>query len=196
SAVTAEDLNHDGKLDLIVAAASGVNTNVLLGNGDGSFTPMPPYRGVVPTWVVVADVSGDGLTDLVTADFGSPRGVSVFQGNGDGTFEAPLYYPAGFSTGFVALGDFNSDGMLDILAPDNLSENVTIFLKTGVLRFVPSTPLHFPPASLGWPKLSFDVEVDQHGQISRDRLVICRHGTIWGCEPLRGDHFCWRNLQL
>jgi hypothetical protein len=149
AAVSAADLNNDGILDLVVAAASGTNTNVFLGNGDGTFRPMPSYPTYGPEWVAVADVGGDGRPDLVTADIGNPSGVSVYRGNGNGTFQHPMYYPGGHTTFFVAVGDLNGDGKPDLVVPDAVSGDVFVLLNTGVLRFVPSSPLRYAAQIVG-----------------------------------------------
>ncbi|HWF66947.1 MAG TPA: VCBS repeat-containing protein [Acidobacteriaceae bacterium] len=66
-AMAAADVNHDGKLDLLVITAhSAASLQVLFGNGDGSFTPGPIYGGdlmyEVDT-ILTGDFDGDGNVD-------------------------------------------------------------------------------------------------------------------------------------
>jgi hypothetical protein len=65
--------------------------------------------------VALGDVNGDGKLDVVTAN-GTSNSVSVFAGNGDGTFNTTTAqtYAVGGAAYAIALGDFNHDGKLDI----------------------------------------------------------------------------------
>jgi hypothetical protein len=45
--------------------------------------------------------------------------VSVLLGNGDGTFQAARNFGAGFDPTSVAVGDFNADGLSDLMADDH-----------------------------------------------------------------------------
>ncbi len=91
--VAAGDFNGDGTPDLAIVTPGGCGAGtveVLLGNGDGTFTAKSSLSvGDNPVHVVVADFNGDGIPDLATENDGcngEAGTVSVLLGNGDGTF--------------------------------------------------------------------------------------------------------------
>jgi hypothetical protein len=69
---------------------------------------------VNPHGVTMADLNGDGRLDLLAADAGS-NAVSVWLGNGDGTFGARMDFGTGPEPKSVTVGDFNGDGRLDLV---------------------------------------------------------------------------------
>lgn len=126
--VAVADFNGDGKLDLAVSDYNGNDVSVLLGNGDGTFQTAVNYSaGTNPTSVAVADLNGDGNLDLVVSNQTCPGGacgtavVSVLLGNGDGTFQSHLDYPAGVDANWVVAADFNRDGKLDLAVANGQS---------------------------------------------------------------------------
>jgi hypothetical protein len=136
--VAVGDFNGDGHLDLAVANYSGDSVSVLLGSGDGTFQASPSYfAGTQPRSVAVGDFTGAGIPDLAVADAGDSlgrgEGVSVLLGNGDGTFQAGHTYAAGPGPESVAVGDFNGDGILDLVVANGGSNNnnVSVLLGNG-----------------------------------------------------------------
>ncbi|HEX4427087.1 MAG TPA: VCBS repeat-containing protein, partial [Terriglobales bacterium] len=80
---------------------------------------LPPVSYTVPgaAMVAVADLNGDGILDLVTANELAPNGdggVSILLGIGHGTFHPAKQIVKGGSPGWVLVGDFNNDGKPDI----------------------------------------------------------------------------------
>lgn len=142
--VAVADLNRDGNLDAAIASNFD-DFAVLLGDGTGSFGSAVYYNTIQGFGNIQAgDFNGDGTLDLALAGIASgQQGLSIFTGNGDGTFQAEEFYPAGkdISRGIV-LGDFNGDHMIDIVVSDQDAGAIAL-LNTGVASFSPTTPLLF-----------------------------------------------------
>src|SRR5262249_39605111 len=57
--------------------------------------------------------------------------VSILLGNGNGTFQPAVNYPAGSTAISVAINDFDGDGKPDLAVSDNGSNNMSILLGNG-----------------------------------------------------------------
>jgi hypothetical protein len=108
-AVAIADFNGDGIPDIVVSNRDSDTISVLLGQGDGTFgTPIdydssdvnhPDGPIPAPRFVVVGDFNNDGIPDIAVVNYGtfpepSPwaGSVSIFLGNGDGTFVPLIEY--------------------------------------------------------------------------------------------------------
>ena len=60
--------------------------------------------------------------------------ISIFYGNGNGTFQDQVVLPVGNLPGNPVVADFNGDGLPDIAVADSQSE-VTVFLATGPMSY-------------------------------------------------------------
>jgi uncharacterized protein YjdB len=131
-AMVAGDFNADGKTDLVVANYSDNTVSVLLGNGDGTFqTAVNFAAGIAPSAMAIGDFNGDGKLDLAIINFpGIASGsLSVLLGNGDGTFRAPVSSNPGTYVRCIAVGDFNGDGIADLVVGS--SYNLSVLAGNG-----------------------------------------------------------------
>jgi hypothetical protein len=119
--VAAGDVNGDGFADIIVGADAGGGPQVEVFDGHtfnviASFFALPAtFTGGVH--VAAGDLNGDGLADIIVgAGRGGGPAVLVFNGANDalmtGFYPLPATFPGGV---FVATGDVNGDGKLDII---------------------------------------------------------------------------------
>ncbi len=137
-AVKLRELNGDGFPDLVIAALSGFNTRLNLGNGD---------FGTLVQWILpscgqddidLVDLDEDGDLDIVVPESLGCPGVPfprvwVIESNGDGTFvqpAGPIFNSTGL-TSAVTHADLNGDGHQDIVLGQN--SWLEIYLGTGSL---------------------------------------------------------------
>ena len=116
--VAVGDFNKDGQQDFALSLqnVNSYSLVIYLGNGDGTFRQGPSYP-VLAGQILSADVNNDGNLDLVlmnSRDSDSYQSLGVMLGNGNGTFQqASEYRGAACCQG--ALGDFNRDGVVDVV---------------------------------------------------------------------------------
>jgi len=171
--VIAADFNNDGKLDLAVGGPTGTQSagdlTILLGNGDGTFTPAGNPFTIVPIcspnnvggpWnMAAADLNMDGNLDLIVAQSpsiacGDNLGVIVYTGNGDGTFSQNVTgapFLVGDNPTGVLVGDFNKDGMPDVAVFNAVGFEAGNAVNTFVTVLLNRTlPVSASPASLNY----------------------------------------------
>jgi hypothetical protein len=133
-------------LDLAVVNQGDNTVSILLGNGDGTFTPaVPPTlstgTGSSPVAAIATTLTSSGFTDLVVANH-STNSLLVFLGNGDGTFKAPTAattIATGRGPSSIIAADFNADGKMDLAVTNALDNTVSVFLGNGDGTFATRT---------------------------------------------------------
>jgi hypothetical protein len=128
------DWNGDGNLDLVLEElyVESSFSSVYLGDGQGNFTLSQyqigngGYDNGPAGATAVGDFNGDGKLDLAF------EGVAIDLGNGDGTFQDPVYYTPEYSGYGIAVADVNNDGKLDIV-----TSGLSVLLGNGDGTFTP-----------------------------------------------------------
>jgi hypothetical protein len=131
------DMNGDGKLDLVRWSETGGAIQILLGNGDGTFSPgfshtvwdvSASFSRI--DYVVVGDFDEDGIPDLAMAVPDRSDTVEVWFGNGDGSLRERQPH-SGQPGCRIFAGDVNRDGHLDIVTSNGLDANLAVLLGRG-----------------------------------------------------------------
>ncbi len=124
--VATGDFNSDGKTDMVVATNGALN--IMFADGNGGFTVGQTISNVSTSGnysdihVAVGDINGDQELDLIatTSSFdpvsfqNTDGALLVYLGLGGGFSTIPLVTPILDSPYYVATGDFNEDGRLDV----------------------------------------------------------------------------------
>jgi len=141
------DLNRDGKMDAVVLDNGGFS--VWLGDGNGMFRKGAFYRTQLAYSLAVADFNGDGKLDVIVANENlNPSTVSVYLGNGDGTFQTPIDSSTSEGSYFVVVADLNSDGKPDIVLIDPPYISVLLGNGDGTFQIRSKGPCSWRSATL------------------------------------------------
>jgi hypothetical protein len=112
------DLDGDRVLDLATADAEDDTSTVVLGDGNGGFAaPLTLPVGAEPRAIASGDVDNDGTIDLALAAHGANAAAVLLR---DGSVDGVAFLPAQFvptvvAPDDVAFGDFNEDGLGDLV---------------------------------------------------------------------------------
>ena len=120
----------DGTFD--AALGSGISTNL----HDG--------RGAIS--IASGDFNGDGIPDIVIGQCGRGHssGVMVFLGRSDGALGKGTVYAANLAACYVAVGDVNHDGKVDIIAANAVTASFEVLGGNGDGTFRAPIPIALP----------------------------------------------------
>jgi type II secretory pathway component GspD/PulD (secretin) len=125
---------------------AGVGGNVP-GVASTNFPQTNFATGNAPTFITTGVLRNTGsIPDMIVAN-NADNSLSVFLGNGDGTFQAPTIVKTGIGPVWIATGNFNtdttkpgSDQNLDVAVVNQADNSVSIFLGDGLGGLNPATP--------------------------------------------------------
>jgi hypothetical protein len=157
NSIAVADFDGDGTPDVAIASRAtffSIETGrrqttgavtIFPGLGGGLFgdpTVINPVPGAGS--ITVGDFNGDGHLDLLTVNstLDNHDSISVLLGNGDGTFQPPVFTPrpqGDLRSAVVA--DFRHIGILDVAAVSESTNSVQVFLGNGDGTF--QAPLAF-----------------------------------------------------
>jgi len=158
-AVHAEDIDHDGRRDLVVVVGTGAppqlvrRVAIFFAHG-GRYSPEPDQLIAPPAgaaFVDLGDVDGDGRRALI---FGDARGLGMFHLGSDGKLETTprrlaevrglLALPDDEDLPFVdVMRDWNGDGRDEIVLP--LADRTTVLARAADGAWGRAVDLKLPP---------------------------------------------------
>ena len=154
-AVDVGDFDADGNLDLAIAqddGGPGGTTDsifLLFGAGDGTFQLQDELNRGGRRFLVVQDLTRDGVPDLIS-DEGFNERVILLRGIGDGTFDTTQPVDLGAVGSSPVVADLDGDSLLDLARADRLlggavllgdqdqivfAEQVVTFIRNGGANF-------------------------------------------------------------
>jgi hypothetical protein len=128
------DIDGDKNYDIVVTNSNTSEIGIFFGYTNGTFAIIKTYStgyGSGPSFVSIADLNRDNLTDIVIANTGTNT-VLIFYGTGNRTFLKSELYPFNYDYDPISIfiGDLNNDTWLDIVVANYGSDHVDVLLHS------------------------------------------------------------------
>lgn len=170
------ELPVDGDYTVTANLGNGVFTNFnLLSPTSKTFTALSSNQianftakrlafdtgGLNPLGIASGDLNGDGKLDVVVATT-TGNNIHVLLGNGDGTLQTQVAYPADANPADVVIADFDGDGKADVASANIFGADVSVFIGNGdgTLKTRVNYPLGFQPGTLSLSDFNNDGKID------------------------------------
>jgi hypothetical protein len=196
------DINNDGLLDIVAAASDQGGFEVYLGDGTGkkwkqlTNNGLPDLQNPEPEdednagWanqVKLIDINKDGNLDVVATYYKGPR---VWLGDGKGHFKSasdglPTPLIGGLYRG-IDFGDFNEDGLIDIVAANDVNgPELFVQVPGGSWRFTGDLMPSMQNGAVGIAMGDFNK--DGHLDLVVAGRKVKEMGSNYGLFLLQGD---------
>lgn len=176
--IAAGDVDGDGRADLATANVDSGNVTVFLQSASGTFdtevVTLTKEGLEAPGTVALADLDGDGRTDVVTAGYLS-NDVVVFRQLEGGGFSAPTTLAVDAGAGVVlerpscvVATDLDGDGRVDVAVCGLGSDNVVIFWQESDRTISPGVSVDLEDGASPLELVACDLD----GDGDRDLAVV------------------------
>jgi len=184
------DFNGDGKADLAIVIRNPFGgpdlppLKIALSNGVARTfaTPVDYGQLMFGDEALIQDIDGDGKLDVLV---GEQRGISIFRGNGDGTFAAQQTIGT-WALGLTA-GDFDGDGGPDIVGTNFNNGKVDVYLNN-CGRITLNLTSSANPAAQGTPITVTGTVVSPPAAAATGTLTLKRGTTVLNSGNLNGGN--------
>ena len=164
-----------GQTLLASVGNTGVLTQAVEPDGSSYGMPTSQMTDVPPLTITSADLNGDGNTDIVSVNSDGLKGsITVFLGNGDGTYQSGVNLALpNEETQYAVIDDLNNDGNLDVVAISG--SGFSIFLGKGDGTFQPVQ--NVVPAGSSLFFMTGFITADVNGDGKKD--IIAADGEVF-----------------
>jgi len=118
------DFNGDSYIDLVTSNYNYDTLRVLLNDGAGQFNSITSLACGDAYDVIAAKINNDDHYDVISAN--RDDRITIFMGNGDGTFGDSVVYAVGDDNLTLCASDVDQDGDNDLIVTGRLSKTVSV----------------------------------------------------------------------
>ena len=139
--ISSEDVNGDGKDDLLLLSKINKSINVLLNDGKGNLVEkIPFYAGRSPIMFSVLSNPGSANADIAILETANAKVRIIHNSDKHNVNSQERLYATGLSPSGIISEDINHDNWNDIIVANKGSSNLSLFLNQGNGTFAGQIP--------------------------------------------------------